>query len=299
MLDKIEGRFLQTFLAVWEEQSFSRAAERLGYVQSTVTVHIGLMEEAVGEKLFVRLPRGVEPTEAGRKTAAFVYRWAQLARSFEEELKEAGEPAGIVRVRALESFSASRLPAVLHGFLPQYPRVKLALETGFLHDIAEAVRLHRADIGIVPRDPGHPELAFELLVEEALVCVAAPPLAERVARGGWTAAEDEPVLTFGSRCVYTTMAGQVLAAAGTQPPYAEFASVEMIRQTVAAGLGLAFLPESAVRSQLADGSLGSIPLERPILLQHGVITHRERGLGRAGRLFHEHLLSTLRSNVLY
>ncbi len=299
MLERMEGRFLQTFLAVWEERSFSRAAERLGYVQSTVTVHIGLMEEAVGDKLFIRLPRGVEPTEAGRKTAEFVYRWAELARSFEEALRDTGEPAGLVRVRALESFCVDRLPAVLHRYLPAHPRVKLELETGFLQDIAEAVRMHRADIGIVPRDPEHPELAFEPLLEEELVCVAAPQLAERIASSGLAAAQHEPVLTFGSRCVYTAMASQVMAAAGASPQLAEFASVEMIRQTVGAGLGLAFLPESSVQPQLVDGSLQRIPLDRAYRLQHGLISHKERGMSRAASVFHDCLLATLRPDPLY
>ncbi|WP_309273281.1 LysR family transcriptional regulator [Paenibacillus sp.] len=66
-IELLEGRFSKTFIVVMEEQSFSRAADKLGYVQSTVTTHIQLLEQACGQKLFHRLSRGVKPTAAGEK----------------------------------------------------------------------------------------------------------------------------------------------------------------------------------------------------------------------------------------
>ncbi|MCY9656119.1 LysR family transcriptional regulator, partial [Paenibacillus thiaminolyticus] len=56
MIELLEGRVMKTFIAVMEEKSFSRAAERLGYVQSTVTTHIQSLEQACKQKLFHRLP---------------------------------------------------------------------------------------------------------------------------------------------------------------------------------------------------------------------------------------------------
>ena len=86
MLDKLDGRVIQTFIAVFEEKSISRAAERLGYVQSTVTIQLRALEEAFGERLFDRLPRGVEPTEAGVKAAPYFYRFIQLGEVMQEAM---------------------------------------------------------------------------------------------------------------------------------------------------------------------------------------------------------------------
>ena len=67
----MDWEIVLTFLTVMEEKNFSRAADKLGYVQSTVTTHIAQLEKASGKKLFDRLPRGVEPTEAGTALARF------------------------------------------------------------------------------------------------------------------------------------------------------------------------------------------------------------------------------------
>ncbi|PZD96044.1 LysR family transcriptional regulator [Paenibacillus sambharensis] len=293
MLEKMEGRYLKTFLAVWEQRSFSKAAEQLGYVQSTVTVHISLMEEALGVKLFTRLSRGVEPTEAGIKAAAYVYQWEQLGRALEAELSSDGEPAGIVRVRLLESLCVSVLPEFLQQFLKGYPRIKLRLETGFMQDIAEAVRSRQADYGIVPRDPESDDLHFTRLMEDELLCVASPELAARIERFGWKSAGEEPVLSFGSRCMYQTAAGQVLSAAGADHiRYTEFASLDLIRQTTAAGLGIAFLPAVTVKKELLTGRLASIPLDCPVKLAYGLIERKDRYSSPAGETFKNSLISS-------
>ncbi|MCF2944784.1 LysR family transcriptional regulator [Paenibacillus tarimensis] len=294
MLEKMEGRYLKTFLAVWEQRNFSKAAEYLGYVQSTVTVHISLMEEALGVKLFTRLSRGVEPTEAGIKAAAYIYQWEQLGRALEAELSSGGEPAGVVRIRLLESLCVSVLPGFLQQFLKSYSGIKLRLETGFMQDIAEAVRARQVDFGIVPKDPESDDLHFTLLMEDELLCVAAPELAARIERSGWKSAGEEPVLSFGSRCMYQTAAGQVLSAAGVDRiRYTEFASLDLIRQTTAAGLGIAFLPAVTVRGELSSGILASIPLDNPVKLGYGLIERKDRYINPAGETFKNSLISSL------
>lgn len=62
MIELLEGKFLKPSSPSWKKKNFSRAADRLGYVQSTVTSHIQLLEQACGQRLFHRLSRGVKPT---------------------------------------------------------------------------------------------------------------------------------------------------------------------------------------------------------------------------------------------
>jgi DNA-binding transcriptional LysR family regulator len=94
MIELLEGRFFKTFLAVMEEKSFSRAADKLGYVQSTVTTHIQFLENACKQKLFHRLSRGVKPTAAGEKLVKFAYQFVQLGSSIEEAMGEIEQPRG-------------------------------------------------------------------------------------------------------------------------------------------------------------------------------------------------------------
>lgn len=130
-LERLDGRSLITFLTVLEAGSISRAAERLGYVQSTVTSQIQQLEQSCGRRLFHRRPRGVIPTEAGETLAVYVREFLHLGQLLEEALGSFDEPRGVVRVRALESFCVTRLSDFLHDFFTEFPGITLHLETGF------------------------------------------------------------------------------------------------------------------------------------------------------------------------
>jgi DNA-binding transcriptional LysR family regulator len=323
MLEQLEGRCLLTFLAVLEEGSFSRAAERLGYVQSTVTAHIRQLEEACGKKLFNRLPRGVEPTAAGLEAAGFARRFVQLGEALSESMASLDEPRGNVRVQALEAFCTAHMTPVLEPFARRYPRIRLQLESGILQEIADAVASGRVELGLVPADPGRGELLFTPLCEERLVWVGSPQLAQRWREAGWDALGSERVIGFGGRCLFHTLAEQQLhglaqsyGARYTAAPMV-FASAEMIRQAVRCGLGFTLLPESAVAADLAAGALAELPLPSfsparadggssaaaaapapaprdPLLLTHGLIRARGRELATPARLFAEATLQHFR-----
>ncbi|MDF2964611.1 MAG: transcriptional regulator, LysR family [Paenibacillus sp.] len=153
MIDQIEGKWFKTFAAVYEHKSISKAAEQLGYVQSTLTTHIQLLERACGRRLFNRLPRGVEPTEAGIELSYFVNQFLELGEAMNEALQTDTEPKGVVKLQVLESFCVSYMPAVFARFFEQFPQVQLELSTGFYKDTLEALLERRIHLGIVPKDP--------------------------------------------------------------------------------------------------------------------------------------------------
>ncbi|WP_123042353.1 LysR family transcriptional regulator [Cohnella candidum] len=284
MLDKLEGRFFVTFLAVLEEGSFSQAADKLGYVQSTVTAQIRQLEQTCGQTLFQRLPRGVVPTEAGREMADYARRFRRLGEMLEERMSRLEEPRGTVVLRTMESFCVTRLSGFLPGFLGEYPEIRLRLETGFQSDIVDQVARHAADIGIVPRDPGRDDLTFEPLVDEKMIFAASAELARGIEDEGWSALNGRPAIGFGRSCLYRAVAGKLLGEQGAPvPEETEFPSTELIRQMVAAGHGVAFLPEIAVRGEIASGRVAEIPMPREVRLTHGLITRKDRVLNAPAR----------------
>lgn len=292
MLDKIEGRVILTFLSVLEEGSFSRSAEKLGYVQSTITSHIQQLETACGQKLFHRMPRGVQPTDAGHSLAEYARQFRQLSSLLEEQLNRFDEPRGEVRLRTMESFCVTRLGSFLPGFFSEFPHITLRLDTGFQEDIVEETLRHAIDFGIVPRDPGRDELLFEPLVTEPMVFVACKSLAEQVIQSGFEALAQEKVIGFGPRCLYQTVAGSILKDKDVGAlEQVEFPSTELIRQMISYGRGIAFLPKSTIQEQLDAGSIMEIPLGEPVTLTHGVITHKDRALSGAARMFKSRLVA--------
>lgn len=291
MIDKLDGRIVQTFIAVWEERSISRAADRLGYVQSTVTFQLKTLEDAFGGKLFERLPRGVEPTAAGIKAAPFFYRFVQLGEVMQEAMFGSGEMDGEVRIRLLESFCVTHIPSFFQQFLQDYPRIKIRMETGFQQDIIDELLRHRLDFGIVPTKPDDERLLYYPLVTDELVCAAPRRLAD-ASHTDYSWLERETVISFGGRCLYHTAAAQALARLGMGPvDQLEFASLEMIKQMVAEGIGVAMLPISAIRDELERGELCALPLDSRYPLQHGLIMHRDRELGGAAMRLRDSLIA--------
>lgn len=292
MIEHMEGRSMKTFVTVMEEKSFSKAALKLGYVQSTVTMHIQQLEETLGTPLFRRLPRGVELTAAGREVAPYAYRFLQLGDALREKLTDLDEPKGTVRLRALESFCVPHLPAMLPGLFERYPGIQLGLETGFQRDIVQEVSAYRVDLGIVPQDPQHKHLTFLPLLRDELLWVGAPALIAHLEREGSSALARTPVISFGSRCLYQTMASDALTAKGVAG-YAglTFDSTEMIKQTMVCGMGLALMPRTAVRTEVAGGKLKVFEAMPAIPFEHGLIHRAGKELSAPVEACKAHMLA--------
>ncbi|MBP1966884.1 LysR family transcriptional regulator [Paenibacillus aceris] len=292
MIEHLDGRSMKTFITVMEEKSFSKAALKLGYVQSTVTTHIHQLEQTLGQTLFERLPRGVELTAAGREVAPYAYRYLQLGESLQDKLNGMDEPKGTVRLRALESFCVPHLPQLLPSLFRQYPQIQLQLETGFHRDITQEVSAYRVDLGIVPRDPEVRQLTFIPLMQDELIWVGAPALVRQVGRDGWEAASHVPVIGFGGRCIYQTLAHQFLTDKG-QPALSalEFDSSEMIKQTLMYGMGLSLMPRSTVQEELRSGKLLQLEGEEAIPLEHGLIHRASKELSPPVKACKDHILS--------
>lgn len=298
MIELLEGKFFKTFIAVIEENSFSRAADKLGYVQSTVTTHIQLLEQACKQKLFHRLSRGVKPTEAGLRLATFAYQFIHLGMSLQEAMNELDQPQGTVHIRMQESFFLTRMSSLIQEFLGQYPKIKVRLEAGFQPDIQNHVLEHAVDFGIVPQNPHRNDIVFYPLIEEKLVFIASDALVQRVETKGLDALNDEIVISFGTSCLYHTQARKILQEAGIEGNTAlEFPSIEMIKQSVKCGIGFALIPEIGVRKELEEEQFKTLPLCPPIFSTHGLIIHKDRELSFPAKLFKSHIINHFSSET--
>ncbi|WP_018884821.1 LysR family transcriptional regulator [Paenibacillus massiliensis] len=292
MLETLEGRSLLTFLAVLEEGNFSRAAEKLGYVQSTVTSQIRLLEQSCNQKLFHRLSRGVKPTEAGEQFALYARQFVQLGHSLEEALENLDHPRGMMRLGSLESFLVTRMSDFMHAFFTEYTEINLLLETGFQADIVEQVQSHALDFGIVPMDPQKEDLIFEPLIEEEMIVVASRSLAHVIESEGWENISGIQMVGFGSRCVYHTEGLKLLSEMGfpSGSRSTGFASTELVRQIVTCGLGVALVPKISMAQELAEGNVVSLPLPRQVTFVHGIVRHKKRILNTPSKVFYQEII---------
>src|ERR671910_925472 len=137
---------LSAFLAVAREQSFTRAAAKLGVSQSALSQTIRQLEARIGLRLLTRTTRSVSPTEAGERLLQSVGPRLDEIEAELESLSELREkPAGTIRITAGDHAIEAILWPKLERFLPKYPDIKVELSINYgLIDIAA----ERYDAGV-------------------------------------------------------------------------------------------------------------------------------------------------------
>ena len=264
----MELRQLETFRAVATALSFTRASERLWVAQPALSAQIRRLEAELGVRLFDRLGRRVVLTDAGTRLFAYAERLLDLAEEARTAVADGDEPAGTLTVGAPETILTYRLPGILQRFRRARPRVRLIFRPTPNADLQRAIGEGTLDVGfgLGPRMQAR-GLEVELLGTEPLVVVTAPdhPLVS-AARVEPADVQGETVLLTRPGCGYRALFANTLATSGVQPAGTlDFGSIEGIKQCVAAGIGIAALPRTAVRSELADGRLVALPWEGPPL----------------------------------
>ena len=148
-------RQLKSFVAAYEEGSFTRAARRENATQSGVSQHVSSMEERLGAPLFERNAAGVGPTTAGR----LLYpRAVEALRGLDlgvEEVRAAlGGLSGTVRAGLMPSFTRAALSPALECFLAAHPHVRTQVIEGYSGALSDMVRAGALDFALVPAGSG-------------------------------------------------------------------------------------------------------------------------------------------------
>lgn len=160
---KLDWRLLQAFLAAAEAGSLGRAAAALGESQPTLSRRLAQLEQALGQALFERSPRGLAPTPAGRALLEPVRRMRQqvdrMAAAIE---KQAQTLAGTVRITASDMVSQHLLWPALRALREAHPEIQIELAPG--DDVADLLR-READIALRMFRPREPTLIARRLAD--------------------------------------------------------------------------------------------------------------------------------------
>ena len=240
---------LRIFKAVAEFGGINKAAERLHRVPSNISTRIKQLEESLGTKLFVRQDRRFALSQEGRLLLLYADRLLRLSHEAEDALRN-GMPRGTLRIGALESTAAARLPPVLSRYHQLYPDVQIELVTGTSG--ALVLQVHKQDIeaAFVAEPFNAQGLAMQQAFVEELVLIT-PRSLGRV-RGPQDIANCT-VIAFTTGCSYRRRLESWLALAKLLPDRVmEFQSYHAIVACVAAGSGIAVVPRSVI--ELSSGA---------------------------------------------
>ncbi len=293
MIGGMELRHFEYFVAVAEERSFTRAANRLHVVQSGVSAVIKSLERELGAALLERTSKRVVLTDAGEALLPRARAALDAVRDARDAVDQVrGGVRGTVRIGTLTSVSVVDVPGVLGEFHRSYPDVVLRLTVsprgsiGLVEAVADGT-LDLAFASAPDRPPAGIRVRQVFQARLSLVVPAGHPLASRASA---TVADlaGELFVDFPQGYGNRAVVDRAFAEAGVQRQVAiEVTDIASAADFVRQGLGLALLPSFVVRDRagLAVIEMAEADLDWPL----GVVTSTTRPLSAAARALLAHI----------
>ena len=277
---------LETFVAVAEERSFSRAAARLHRTQPAVSQVIAKLEAELGETLLERADGSL--TDAGQVLREYAHKLLNLRVDAETALVDLRSlHTGKLRLAANEYTCLYLLP-VLDAFRREHPRVKITVQRALASRIADEVLSHSVELGVLSFRPDDPQVRSVVVYRDELVCIVSPD--HPLAKAGKASIQKLAGETFVAHNVPSPLRQKVIGAFKRyKTPLnmnVELPSLEAIKRFVEGGNGVALVPRLTARRELETGAL--VPVEIPELQMERrlrLVHRRQAALSHAARAF--------------
>jgi DNA-binding transcriptional LysR family regulator len=251
----MEIRHLITFMTIVEIGSYTGAASKLDYTQSTITSHIQALEQEIGGELFTYVKRKLQLTHIGRELIPLA---EDLLATHEQikNMRSTQEIKGVLRVAAPESLTISRLGPIIREYSLKYPRVKIILSNGTCGQNQIDLISGRADIAFMVYPEIKPEKCLHYsLFEEKIVLVSSndgPEHFDEYKKSN----TNHFFITNEEGCSYRTMFETYLLKHDIcNFQTMELWSIEAIKKIVMSGIGFSVLPYITIKEEVDSGKL--------------------------------------------
>jgi DNA-binding transcriptional LysR family regulator len=234
---------LQVFKSVVEEGGVIRAASKLHRVPSAVTTRIKQLEASIGVKLFHRDRQRLHLSPAGELLLDYADRLIRLAAEA-RDVVSGTMPRGVLRLGALESTTASRLPPILADFHARFGDVRLELVTGTNDVLLKQLAERQLDAAFIAEPPPLPAFDYVPVFSERLTLISSPdhPVIRRASD-----IDGASLIAFPDGCAYRRVLQRWLGRDSLVTyRVLELASYHAIVACVTAGAGIALMPESVL-----------------------------------------------------
>jgi DNA-binding transcriptional LysR family regulator len=248
---------LEIFRTVVEQGGVNKAAARLHRVPSNVTTRVRQLEDQLGTKLFLREGRRLTLSTEGRVLLDYANQLLRLSSEAHAAMRQ-GKPRGALRIGALESTAAARLPPMLSKYHALYPDVRIELATGTSGALVSRVHARELEAAFVAEPFNAAGLEARTVFQEELVLITPKSQSQvRAPRdlGSLT------VIAFANGCSYRRRLEAWLGAGKVHPDrIMEFQSYHAIVACVAAGSGIAVVPRSVLAMTSARAQVNVVKL---------------------------------------
>lgn len=257
----MEIRHLQTFITIVELQGFTKAAEHLGYAQSTITSHIRILEDEMGEVLFDRLGKKVILTHVGKKLVPYAKQMLDVYKEIKNITSHSNNVSGDLIIGASESLTIYRLGKILKEYKKNYPNVNIILKAAKCSDLRS--KLHSGEIDIaftIEPEIRDTDLVVNHLKDEYMVIIGAPDadLEFLVANCEGEVARESIIFSEKGCIARVAFENYLRQKKIRYVNPLEFSSIEAIKKCVMNGLGISLVPYYTVRDEIREGRLKMI-----------------------------------------
>ncbi len=272
---------VETFVKVAELQSFTKAAEELCYVQSTVTMQIKQLEKELGFPLFDRIGKKISLTASGQEFLDVAYEMLHSVKKAESIGKKESEMHGVLRIGVSESLLFTVLVDVLPLFKEKFENIEVNIVTGHSADLTERLRSNQLDMVYIAQSVrSYSDFVCLYTRPEKFIFVCTPE--HPAAKGEMTVQElmKQKFIVTEQDGICHQMLMELALRFGTEPNVSvEVDSVYVITELAKRGMGIAFLPEYSVKKYLEDKTLAeiSVDAEKQVYLSY-ILCHKSRWL---------------------
>lgn len=294
---------LKTFLRVAQLKNIYKAADELFISQSTVISRIRVLEENLGNELFIRHGRGVQLTDQGSLMLDYVQRTLELLEEGMREVNSKSMISGGFKLGSVTAAASYLLPSVLGEFRAKHPGIGIHLETASTSMILDWVMNGKVEIGFI-RGP------FEHKGVDAVNLSSDPIIPVVSGNHSWAQKRTVMADDFASQTILASdrkssiwiSITDWLKKQGIVPRIGmEVDHIETTKEMVTHNMVVAFVPFMAVRKEVEEGRLVKVNLHPPLELYRDtlMIRHRRKPLSpHAEELWRFLESKTLSSNLL-
>lgn len=229
---------LKYFLEISKTLNVSRAAERLGVTQPTLSHCLKRIEHEAKSQLFVRSKKGLTLTHAGQRLADhamdLIQKWDEVLLSAQNEVQKV---SGTIRFGCHTAVAQYTLPFFVSDFMQEFPEISFSFSHGLSRHMAEDVISQKLDAAFVVNPVAHPDLIIKEISKDRVTL--------------WKAKNcvNSDVLIVEPGLLQTQEVLRKLQKKGIQfTRIVESSSLEVISQLVLSGAGCGILPERVIKS---------------------------------------------------
>ena len=271
---------LLTFMHVAELNSFTRAGQKLGFSQSTVSFQIKQLERELGTQLFERINHTVVLTEKGRDVLKFAHQISKMTQELDKRLQNEEEVSGNVRIAMADSLCDNMLQEGFGEFRDRYPGISLKIITAGTEEMFRLLNQNEADA--VPTLDNHIFHAEYVIAREErsgvhFVADNENPLCEREELFPEDLA-GQPFLLTEKGMSYRRLMDEKFAELSMEIlPVLEIGSAGLICSLVEQGAGISFLPDYVTEEKVRVGRLRYLPVKNfEIEIWKQLLYHRDK-----------------------